>query len=107
MDFFETYRDILRGELIYATGCTEPIAIAYAAAVARQTLGAMPERLVVLCSGNIVKNVKSVIVPGTGGLRGIEAAALIGAVGGDAGAGLNVPAARESSSPPVGRTTNV
>ena len=50
----------------------------------------MPERLVVLCSGNIVKNVKSVIVPGTGGLRGIEAAALIGAVGGDAGAGLNV-----------------
>ena len=90
MELFDTYREILRGELIYATGCTEPIAIAYAAAVARQTLGAMPERLVVLCSGNIVKNVKSVIVPGTGGLRGIEAAALIGAVGGDAGAGLNV-----------------
>ena len=83
MELFDTYREILRGELIYATGCTEPIAIAYAAAVARQTLGAMPERLVVLCSGNIVKNVKSVIVPGTGGLRGIEAAALIGAVGGD------------------------
>lgn len=90
MEFFDTYREILRCELVYATGCTEPIAIAYAAAVARQTLGAMPERLVVLCSGNIVKNVKSVIVPGTGGLRGIEAAALIGAVGGDAGAGLNV-----------------
>ena len=51
MELFDTCREILRGELIYATGCTEPIAIAYAAAVARQTLGAMPERLVVLCSG--------------------------------------------------------
>lgn len=90
MEFFETYREILRSELVYATGCTEPIAIAYAAAVAAETLGERPERLKVLCSGNIVKNVKSVIVPGTGGLRGIEAAAVIGAVGGDPGVGLNV-----------------
>ncbi|MFR5781571.1 MAG: hypothetical protein ACLUEK_06900 [Oscillospiraceae bacterium] len=50
MEFFDTYREILRCELVYATGCTEPIAIAHAAAVARQTLGAMPERLVVLAA---------------------------------------------------------
>ena len=90
MEVFDTYRDILKSELIYATGCTEPIAIAYAAAVAVETLGERAERLKVLCSGNIVKNVKSVIVPGTGGLRGIEAAAVIGAVGGDPGVALNV-----------------
>lgn len=90
MEVFDTYRDILKSELIYATGCTEPIAIAYAAAVAVETLGERAERLKVLCSGNIVKNVKSVIVPGTGGLRGIEAAAVIGAVGSDPGVGLNV-----------------
>lgn len=89
MEVFDTYRDILKSELIYATGCTEPIAIAYAAAVAVETLGERAERLKVLCSGNIVKNVKSVIVPGTGGLRGIEAAAVIGAVGGEPGGGLN------------------
>lgn len=90
MDKFSCYRDILRHELVLATGCTEPIAIAYAAALARETLGRRAERLLVRCSGNIVKNVKSVIVPGTGGLRGIEAAAIIGAVGGDPEGGLNV-----------------
>lgn len=90
MEEFELYRQVLRQELELATGCTEPIAIAYAAALARETLGCEPERLNAACSGNIVKNVKSVAVPGTGGLRGIEAAAVIGAVGGDAAAGLNV-----------------
>ncbi len=90
MEEFELYRQVLRQELELATGCTEPIAIAYAAALARETLGCEPERLNAACSGNIVKNVKSVAVPGTGGLRGIEAAAVIGAVGGDAAAGLIV-----------------
>ena len=90
MDKFSCYRQILRRELVLATGCTEPIAIAYAAALARETLGRRAGHLRVLCSGNIVKNVKSVIVPGTGGLRGIEAAAIIGNVGGDAESGLNV-----------------
>ena len=71
-------------------GCTEPIAIAYAAAKARETLGAMPERLLVEASGNIIKNVKSVVVPHTGGLRGIPAAAAAGALAGDAGAELEV-----------------
>lgn len=86
----EDFLAVLHGELIPAFGCTEPIALAYAAAIAREVLGAMPERLVVGCSGNIVKNVKGVIVPGTGGLRGIEAASLIGMAGGDAYCGLEV-----------------
>ena len=60
--------ELLRKELVPAFGCTEPIAIAYASAVARDVLGALPERLIVSCSGNIIKNVKSVIVPATGGL---------------------------------------
>ncbi len=81
---------ILRRELIPAFGCTEPIAIAYAAARARQTMGRMPERILVRCSGNILKNVKSVVVPATGGMRGVEAAAVIGTVGGDADSALEV-----------------
>ena len=81
---------ILEEELIPAMGCTEPIAIAYAAAKARQLLGREPERLVVEVSGNIIKNVKSVVVPHTGGLRGIRAAALAGALIGDADAELEV-----------------
>ena len=60
---YQLYIDILKEELIPAMGCTEPIAIAYAAAKARQTLGAEPERLLVEVSGNIIKNVKSVVVP--------------------------------------------
>ena len=72
MEEFELYRQVLRQELELATGCTEPIAIAYAAALARETLGCEPERLNAACSGNIVKNVKSVAVPGTGGLRGLN-----------------------------------
>ncbi len=71
-------------------GCTEPIAIAYAAAKARAVLGTLPDRLLVEVSGNIIKNVKSVVVPHTGGLRGIPAAAAVGAVAGDPDAELEV-----------------
>ena len=81
---------ILNRELVCALGCTEPIAVAYAAALARQTLGMEPERLGVTCSGNIVKNVKSVTVPNSGGMHGIEPAAVLGAVGGDASSALEV-----------------
>ncbi len=84
------YIQILNEELKPAMGCTEPIAIAYAAAKARAVLGTMPERLLVEVSGNIIKNVKSVVVPHTGGLRGIPAAAAAGAVAGDADAELEV-----------------
>ncbi|OUP08974.1 hypothetical protein B5F33_06215 [Collinsella sp. An2] len=82
--------DILNRELVCALGCTEPIAVAYAAALARETLGAEPERMQVGCSGNIIKNVKSVTVPNSGGMRGIEAAAILGAVGGDPTSSLEV-----------------
>ena len=73
---------ILREELVPAMGCTEPISIAYGAAKARAILGRLPERMEVLASGNIIKNVKSVVVPNTGGLKGIEAAAAAGIVAG-------------------------
>lgn len=73
---------ILREELVPAMGCTEPIAIAYGAAKARAILDRMPERVEVVASGNIIKNVKSVVVPNTGGLKGIEAAAAAGVVAG-------------------------
>jgi L-cysteine desulfidase len=86
----EAYVGILRAELIPALGCTEPIAVALAAAKAREALGAMPERVEMVLSGNIVKNVKGVVVPNSGGLKGIEAAALAGVVGGDASRGLEV-----------------
>ena len=76
------YTMILREELVTAMGCTEPIAIAYAAAKARRELGEMPEGIHVTCSGNIIKNVKGVTVPNSGGQRGIETAAILGAVGG-------------------------
>ena len=81
---------ILEEELLPAMGCTEPISIAYAAAKARELLGREPERLLVEVSGNILKNVKSVVVPHTGGLRGIRAAVLAGALIGDPEAGLEV-----------------
>ena len=64
-------------------GCTEPIAIAYAAAMTRKLLGEMPIRITVNCSGNIIKNVKGVTVPNSGGQKGIEVAAILGMVGGD------------------------
>ena len=81
---------ILEEELVPALGCTEPIAIAYAAAKAREALGVLPERAVTYCSGNIVKNVKSVTVPNSNGLRGIEAATTLGIVGGAADQQLEV-----------------
>ena len=81
---YSTYVAILKEELVPAMGCTEPIAIAYAAAKAREVLGSMPTCMTLYVSGNIVKNVKSVIVPNTNGLKGIEAAAVAGVVGGKA-----------------------
>ncbi len=87
---YHQYIQILEEELKLAMGCTEPIAIAYAAARAREELGALPEKMLVEVSGNIIKNVKSVVVPHTGGLRGIPAAAAAGAVAGDAEAELEV-----------------
>ena len=66
---YRTYVDILRRELVCAMGCTEPIAIAYCAAVARAALGTLPEWVRIESSGNIIKNVKSVVVPNTGGRR--------------------------------------
>lgn len=87
---YRTYVDILREELVPAMGCTEPIAVAYAAALARKTLGRTPERVSIQVSANIIKNVKSVIVPHTGGLRGIAAAAAAGIAVGDAEKELEV-----------------
>ena len=80
---YHTFVQILKEELVPAFGCTEPIAIAYCAAKAREVLGAVPERVEIQASGNIIKNVKSVIVPNTDGLKGIPAAAAAGIVGGD------------------------
>ena len=76
----EAYIAILKEELLVAMGCTEPIAIAYAASILRSTLGCAPEKIRARLSGNIIKNVKSVIVPATGGLHGIEAAIAAGIV---------------------------
>ncbi len=87
---YQNYVNILKEELVPALGCTEPIAIAYAAAKAREVLGAIPDKLIAECSGNIIKNVKGVIVPTTKNLRGIAAAAIIGATGGDASKKLEV-----------------
>ena len=87
---YRTYVDILQRELICAMGCTEPIALAYCAATARAALGTLPEKITVEASGNIIKNVKSVVVPNTGGRRGIAAAAGIGVLGGDENAKLEV-----------------
>lgn len=81
---------ILQEELVPATGCTEPIAIAYAAAKLHQVLGAAPEKVLAEVSGNILKNVKSVVVPNTGGLKGIKAAIAVGIVAGDADKELQV-----------------
>ena len=78
----DKYIAILKEELIPALGCTEPIAIAYIAAKAREMLGAFPEKVLLKCSGNILKNVKSVTVPNTEGLIGIRASMLAGLVGG-------------------------
>jgi len=81
---YAAYIQILEEELVSAIGCTEPIAIAYGAAKGRELLGALPDEVLVEASGNIIKNVKSVVVPNTGGLHGIEAAAAAGVVAGKA-----------------------
>jgi len=94
---YENYLKILKHELVPALGCTEPIAVAYATAKARQVLGQMPEKIELHCSGNIIKNVKGVTVPNSNGLKGIEAAAILGVVGGNADAGLEVLQAVEDT----------
>jgi len=86
----ENYLAILTRELVPALGCTEPIALAYAAAKAREVLGTFPEHITVACSGNIVKNVKGVVVPNSGGMRGIHVAATLGVVGGEPARELQV-----------------
>ena len=80
---YNTYVEILKTELVPAMGCTEPIAVAYAAALAAKALPEKPETVKIVVSGNIIKNVKSVIVPNTGGLHGLEAAAAAGIIAGD------------------------
>ena len=87
---YRAYLDILEKELVPAMGCTEPIALAYAAAKAREVLGALPERVEIGASGSIIKNVKSVIVPNTGKLKGMEAAAAAGIIAGDSEKELEV-----------------
>ena len=93
---YAAYIQILKEELVPAMGCTEPIALAYGAARAREVLGEMPDRVVVGASGSIIKNVKSVIVPNTDHLRGIPAAAAAGIVAGDADKELEVIASVSS-----------
>ena len=86
----EKYVQILKEELVPALGCTEPIAIAYTAANLRKIMGGVPDEILIESSGNIIKNAKSVIVPNTGGMKGMEASALIGLIGGNADKGLEV-----------------
>ena len=87
---YSAYINILKEELVPAMGCTEPIALAYCAAKAREVLGAMPDKVVVGASGSIIKNVKSVIVPNTDHMKGIPAAAIAGIVAGDPSKELEV-----------------
>ena len=87
---YQLYINILEEELVPAMGCTEPICLAYAAAKAHQVLGATPDRVEVLASGNIIKNVKSVIVPNTNGMKGIKAAVAVGIVAGNPDKALEV-----------------
>lgn len=87
---YQAYVQILKEELVPAMGCTEPIALAYGAAKARETLGCIPDRVIIEASGSIIKNVKSVIVPNTNHLKGIPAAAAAGIVAGKAEKELEV-----------------
>ena len=87
---YANYLNILEHELVPALGCTEPIAIAYAAAKARQVLGEFPDSVEMSLSGNIIKNVKGVTVPNSGGMKGIDVAAILGIVGGNADKALEV-----------------
>ena len=81
---------ILGEELVPAMGCTEPIALAYAAAKGRAALGCDPERITAYCSGNIIKNVRCVRIPNSGGMTGIEAACALGALAGNAQRNMEV-----------------
>lgn len=102
MDRDGIYTAILKEELVPALGCTEPIALAYASAECRKLLGELPDKAVAECSGNIIKNVKSVIIPNTGGMKGIEAAVAAGMIGGDASRGLEVlSAVKEEDLPEI------
>ena len=83
-DMTESFLQILTEEMIPAMGCTEPIALAFASARAREVLGGFPERMLARCSGNMIKNVRCVTIPNSGGLTGIETACSLGAFGGDA-----------------------
>ena len=89
-ELYQQYLNILAEELRPAMGCTEPIALAYAGAKARQVLGRQPDKVRLFVSGNIIKNVKSVVVPNTGGLHGMAAALCAGIVAGDADRELQV-----------------
>ncbi len=89
-EIYRVYTDILRRELVPAMGCTEPIAVAFCAAKARETLGRMPASVRIQASGNIIKNVKSVIVPHANGMRGLEAAAAVGILYGESSRCLEV-----------------
>lgn len=86
----EQFISIIKEELVPAMGCTEPIALAYAAARGREALGCEPEEITAKCSGNMIKNVRCVTIPNSGGLTGIETACVLGAVAGDASAGMEV-----------------
>ena len=100
----QAYVKVLHDELVPATGCTEPIAIAYGAALLRKTLGETPESVLAEVSGNILKNVKSVVVPNTGGLKGIRAAISAGIVAGEADEILQVISrVKESDHPEIAR----
>ena len=87
---YSDYLQILKEELVPAMGCTEPIAIAYAAAKAREVLGKMPEKVIAKCSGNIIKNAMCVTVPNTGDLVGIKASSIIGVLAGDSSKELDI-----------------
>ena len=87
---YQNYLNILKEELVPAMGCTEPICLAYAAAKAREVLGSMPKRVEITASGNIIKNVKSVIVPNTKGMKGLKASVAAGIVAGDPEKALEV-----------------
>ena len=87
---YQNYLKILKEELVPAMGCTEPIALAYGAARAREVLGREPERIAARCSGNIIKNVRCVTIPNSGGLTGIAASVILGAVAGDASRNMEV-----------------
>ena len=102
MTLKEKYTAILSEELVPALGCTEPIALAYASAECRRTLGCFPDAVDAECSGNIIKNVKSVVIPNSGGLKGIEAAVAAGMIGGDSSRGLEVlSSVKESDLPAI------